>query len=142
MSCTGKNGQLKKALEAMGIEVRWRVCAFKWSDIPLPKEVADVPHGDNCTHAYLEVLVAGEWKKVDATWDKPLRGILPVSDWDGISDTAVAVPCLELYSLEDSAKVIADEVPEVIAADLVVNGKFYEAFNNWLETERLNGVKV
>lgn len=136
LSCTGKHKQLKLVLEEAGFEVRWRVCTFKWSDLDLPTELMSTKHDDDSTHAYLEVLVNGVWKIVDATWDASLSRVLPVSEWDGESDTQIAVKCLSTYSPEESAKIIADESPEVIESDLETNGELYSAFNDWLKRER------
>lgn len=134
--CTGKHKRLKAQLEETGLSVRWRVCTFKWSDIPLPTEVSEIAHADNSTHAYLEVERDGVWKKVDATWDSRLSSILPVTEWDGDSDTALAVPSLETYSPEESAQIISDESSEIIERDLKINKEFYSSFNQWLEQAR------
>ncbi len=135
-SCTGKHKQLKSLLEKEGLQVRWRVCSFKWSDINLPVEVSGKAHEDASTHAYLEVLNEKDWINVDATWDNSLSMILPVSEWDGKSNTSIAVSCLKLFSIKESAAIIADENVEVINKDLALNGEFYAAFNEWLENER------
>jgi hypothetical protein len=135
-SCTGKNRKLKLALEEQGLATRWRVCTFKWSDVGIPHEVASVPHDANCTHAYLEVLIGKDWKKVDATWEPALGNILPVTEWDGVSDTKIAVPSISTFSPEESAQIIADETKDAIEKDLKVNGAFYAAFNSWLERAR------
>ncbi|MBI2048902.1 MAG: hypothetical protein HY434_01875 [Candidatus Liptonbacteria bacterium] len=130
--CSGKHKKLLEVFKNNGYEARWRVCTFKWGDMRLPANVAAVPHDDNSTHAYLEVKIGGEWKKVDATWDKPLACVLPVNDWNGSSDTAIAVPVISTYSPEESASMMDNENRKTIEADLGVNGKFYEAFNQWL----------
>ena len=136
LCCTGKHKQLKKLLEDEGLQARWQVCTFKWSDIKLPLEVSSVPHEDDCTHAYLEVFINSSWKTVDATWDKGLSAIFPINEWDTISETPIAVPVLSIFSPEDSAEIIAKEDKEAVEADLKINGEFYKAFNYWLEETR------
>lgn len=136
--CSGKNKMLKKFLELLSYEVRWRVCTFRWSSIDLPKAVAMVEHADDSTHAYLEFFVDGEWRVVDATWDKELRPAFPIEKWDGASATGVAVKSIEVYSPEKSEEIMSDDSREAIESDLSINGKFYESFNNWLVEIRKN----
>ena len=135
--CAGKHKKFLEILKKDGYDVRWRVCTFKWSTMSLPENLLTVPHDDNSTHVYLEVMVGGEWKKVDATWDKPLENILPVNEWDGLSDTKIAVPVISTYSPEESFSIMEGESKEIVEADLEVNGSFYKALNAWLEEVRL-----
>lgn len=134
--CSGKNKMLKEALEALGYQVRWRVCTFRWSSIELPEEVTAASHDDNSTHAYLEFLVENEWRAVDATWDKGLEPIFSIEEWDGVSATGVAVKPVEVYSPEKSQEIMNDDSKETIELDLAINEKFYKAFNTWLEEVR------
>ena len=136
--CAGKHKKLLEALKNAGHDARWRVCTFKWSSMHLPENLLAVSHDNNSTHAYLEVKIGGEWKKVDATWDKSLASILPVNDWNEISDTTIAVSSITTYSPEESALIMSDETKESVEGDLKINGKFYEAFNQYLEQMRLN----
>ncbi len=138
--CTGKHKKLLEALKENGYEVRWRVCTFKWSDLPIPQDVSVVPHDDNSTHVYLEVMIEGAWKKVDVTWDKGISSALPVNEWDGVSDTPIAVPVISVHSPEESLVIVEAESKEVVEADLRVNGKFYDAFNRWLQGVRATSV--
>lgn len=135
--CTGKHKKLFEILKKEGFDVRWRVCTFKWSDMQLPEKVSINQHDDNSTHAYLEVMIDGDWKKVDATWDKSLSTILPVNEWDSFSDTQIAVSVISIFSPEESLSIINNENKQVVEADLEINGKFYQAFNEWLEETRL-----
>lgn len=135
--CTGKHKKLFEILKKDGHDVRWRVCTFKWSDMSLPENLMAIPHDDNSTHAYLEIMIDGDWKKVDATWDKQLKNILPVNGWDGMSDTKIAVPVISTHSPEESLSIMKNENKEILEADLKINGSFYQAFNNWLEEIRL-----
>lgn len=67
--CSGKHRRLKAQFEQTGIQTKWQVCRFKWSDMNLPEEVASVPHADDSTHVFLKVRIGSEWIDVDATWD-------------------------------------------------------------------------
>jgi hypothetical protein len=134
--CSGKASRLKKVFENNGYQARVRVCKFKWSDLDLPSELTDIPHEDDCTHAYLEVLIDGNWVLLDSTWDKGFKHIFHVNDWDGTSNTKLAVDPLETYSPEESQKIMEDEDDEEIERDLAINGKFYKGYNEWLESIR------
>jgi len=136
--CSGKAERLLYVFTQAGYAARYRVCTFRWSDLDMPSELLQVPHEDDCTHVYLEVeIVPGEWKVVDATWDKGVNAILPVNEWDGTSNTMVAVPVRECFSLEQSlAYMRQSATSEALLVDLAQNGQFYQAFNNWLEEQR------
>lgn len=89
------------------------------------------------SHVYLEVYNKKQekWMIVDATWDKGLAPKLPVSEWDGKGDTAIAVKPIEILK-ERIDKY--DGPSEVQRTELMkVNGQFFEAFNKWLESIRI-----
>ncbi|MDO8667815.1 MAG: hypothetical protein Q7K35_01820 [bacterium] len=135
--CTGKAEKLFKILKRGGYDVIYRLCTFRWSDLNLPKEIQGVSHDDESSHTYIEINVDGEWKIVDATWDKKLDGTFKINKWDGKSDTEIAVKCIKFLSPEESLSYIKHiSTPQAIIADLKINGKFYKAFNEWLETKR------
>jgi len=137
-SCSGKHISLFKKIREAGYNVRYKVCTFLWSDLNLPENLKIIPHENECTHSYLEVKIGNKWKIVDATWDKSLEGLLPVNDWDGKSDTVVAVPVQKCFSPEKSAKIMQKSLEEQsIIDDLKKNGDFYKAFNEWLEKYRV-----
>ncbi|MEX0877562.1 MAG: hypothetical protein WDZ40_01705 [Candidatus Spechtbacterales bacterium] len=136
--CSGKCKLLKDLFEKQGLEVRYRVCTFLWSSINLPKEVSSVPHDDNSTHVWLEVLINDEWIIVDATWDSSLINIFHVNEWDGKSNTQPAVEPIETFSPQKSADIMNSENDEDILNDLKINGKFYKAFNGWLAENRVS----
>lgn len=138
-SCTGKNGALMNFLTKHGYEIRWRVCAFRWSDLPLPAEIHAVPHNDDAAHAYLEIHISNVWRIVDATWDAGLNSILPVAIWDGAGDTDVAVPARETYSPEESTRIMQSD-RSGFDVDLEQNRNFYEALNRWFAAARTDAV--
>ena len=138
--CSGKSSRLFKIFTEVGYDVRYRVCTFLWSDMNLSRELRIIPHEDECTHSYLEVKIENEWKIVDATWDKSLQGLFTINNWDGKSDTIVAVPVRKCFSTEESTKIMQESLTEqTIIDDLKKNGKFYKAFNKWLEGHRKRG---
>lgn len=116
--CTGKHKILMARFAALGISSRWRVCSFRWSDMALPETLLQIPHDEMCTHAYLEVELGEKWVRVDATWDAATRSVLPINDWDGVVDTPVAVPVIEVFSVEKSREIMQNENPEDMEKDL------------------------
>ena len=136
--CSGKHKLLKDILEKQGLEVRYRVCSFLWSSIDLPEKVSSVHHDDNCTHVWLEVFINGEWVIVDATWDSGLKNIFHVNEWDGKTNTQIAVKPIKIFSPQKSEDIMNHENDEDILNDLKINGEFYKAFNDWLEEQRVS----
>jgi len=135
--CNGKTRQLKTLIENEGFEVRYRVCSFRWSSLNIPEHILDLQKDDIASHVYLEVLINRNWIKVDPTWDSGLMGIFQISEWDGKSDTALAVDPIEIYSVEKSAEIMSSCQPEDIAQHRADSDTGFEtALNTWLEKNR------
>lgn len=134
--CSGKVAKLKSILDAHGLTTIYRVCEFRWSDLPLPKEVLEEPHEDVSTHVYLEVLIDENWIHIDPTWDSGLRSILPISEWDGKHSTQIAVRPTKVYSEEESKKIMMGEDPVAFETDMKTSGRFYKALNLYFEKVR------
>ncbi len=133
VSCSGKAKKLKVLLEQEGYPARYRVCEFRWSDVQnIPTDVHALPHADDSTHVYVEVLIDGIWVKVDPTWDRMLATIFPVAVWDGRHDTRIAVKPIVVYGIEESRQIMEDESADAIEKDLAINSEFYRALNDWL----------
>ena len=63
--------------------------------------------------------------------------IFLINDWDGKSDTNLAVPIKKILSPSESVKYIKNvSTKNAVMDDLERNAKFYEAFNSWLEEIR------
>jgi hypothetical protein len=137
-SCIGKHVVLKTLLSSLGFRVRYALRLWLWSSLDIPESLKEIPHIDRAAHVYLEVYnkEQARWITVDATWDKKLAPKLPVSEWDGRSDTIIAVKPIESLKpieLQDEFdKFIGAKWAEVIKA----NGKFFEALNKWVESIR------
>lgn len=136
LSCGGKHCQLKKILTQGGLESRYRVGTFRWSALNLPPALLAIPHQDEGTHVFLEVKISDRWVKVDASWDRGLKNILPVNEWDGHFDCTVAVPIIETFSPAKSEQIMLQWNQETISVEDKNNGQFYRAFNKWLEENR------
>jgi len=134
--CSGKHKKLFKLLIKKGYEVRYRVCVFLWSSLNLPPELEKISHGDDCTHTYLEIKIDGDWKILDATWDNRLKGLFHINEWDGKSNTEIAVKPTKIFTPQKSLEIVNNQNEEVIKKDLQINGKFYKEFNRWLDKNR------
>lgn len=135
--CTGKAKTFFEILNKAGYEVRYRICMFKWSDLNLPKEIQGIPHDDDCSHTYLEIKINGQWKIIDPTWDKGLKNIFHINEWDGKSDTEISLSANKILSPEESSEYLENILkPEAIIRDLKTSGEFYKAFNEWLAINR------
>ncbi len=135
--CNGKTRKLKTMVEDEGLETRYRVCSFRWSDLNIPEDILSLQKDDIATHVYLEVLIDGSWVKVDPTWDSALRNVFQISEWDGKTDTLLAVDPIEVYSVEKSYEIMNSCQPEDIAQNRSdVDVVFETAFNTWLEKKR------
>jgi hypothetical protein len=145
-NCVGKSIVLKTLLSSLGLDVRYALCRFSWNSLDMPESLKQIPHED-VTHVYLEVYNKEQtrWMSVDATWDKGLGSKLPVSEWDGRSDTITAVKpteCLKpIENQEEFDKWL--DLPSMdrwlslpLDSPSKVNGKFYEALNKWVESIR------
>ena len=113
----------------------------------MPESLRQIPHEDSTIHVYLEVYnkEQARWMTVDATWDRGLASRLPVSEWDGRSDTTLAVkPTESLKPIETQEEFDKwSDLPSEekwlslpMNSPLKVNGKFYEELNKWVESIR------
>lgn len=135
-SCSGKHEILFKLLKSLGLKVRYRICEFLWSSLNLPLKLQKTINEDKCTHTYLEINIKGKWKILDATWDIGLKKIFHINEWNGKSNTKIAVKPIKIFSPEKSKKMVGSETEELVRQDLKINREIYKGFNNWLENIR------
>ncbi|QQG39692.1 MAG: hypothetical protein HYS81_04975 [Candidatus Aenigmatarchaeota archaeon] len=139
--CSTKAAMLDKLLQTTGLRSRHIVCYFRWEDFDIPKDIIALPHEDPETHEYLEVWIPEKtaWAKVDATWDSRIRNMkIPIAEWDGLSDTKLAVSPLKTLSPENSTKFIDNETQDRDAYEAYMekNREFFVALNGWLDSMR------
>lgn len=141
-SCATKPFVLDILLRSIGLKVKHVLCTFKWGKLSLPEKLLAIPHDPEETHEYLLVFVPEnkKWVKVDPTWDSKIRHpSIPIAEWDGLNDTSIGVPVEQIWTSEESERLIAEEenMPEDKRAEyLKRNSEFFEAFNRWLESQR------
>jgi len=135
--CVDKHVVLKTLLSSMGFKTRYALCRWMWSSLDTPESLKQIPHEDHAVHVCLEVYnkEQARWMTVDATWDKGLASKLPVSKWDGKSDTSLAIKPLERLNPIESQEEF-DQLKPRIQQAIKVNGKFFEALNKWMESIR------
>lgn len=145
-SCLRKAVVLKPLLSSLGLRARYALCRFSWNSLNIPPSLKAIPH-DDVIHIYLEVLdeERARWLTVDTTWDKGLASKLPVSEWDGKSDTVIAVkPTERLNPIESQEEFdkFWDEseyrkwLGLPMSSPSKTNAKFYQALNQWVESIR------
>jgi hypothetical protein len=135
--CSGKTVELMKAFKGAGVDVRQIICLFKWSSLDLPSDLLAVKHDDATSHTYFEALIDGKWVIIDPTWDPRISSVFHVNEWDGRTDTQVAVPATETLSPEKSLEYLDRyNAPQAVVDDMAANGEFYKAFNEYLEKVR------
>lgn len=133
-ACVGKHFFIKDRLEALGYKVRWAECKFSWADLHVPKDILEIKHAEPGLHAWIEVLIDGEWKTLDATWDRALKSILPINDWSQFGSMKPAVPVLEMIPYEEVV-VFRHPHPD-FDKELSEERLFLQRFNEWLAKVR------
>ena len=80
-------------------------------------------------------------KKRDIPYRMPpnrkLGSVLCVNHWDGESDTEIAVKPIKTFTPKKSTPIVNEYSAEKeVKADLRKNGRFYRAFNEWIDRVR------
>lgn len=139
-ACVAKPEILDRMLQTLGLESRHIICKFRWEDLNPPESVLEYQHEDPETHEYLEVYLPeeDEWVKVDPNWDSRIEHPqIPIAEWDGKTDTELAVEPVETFSPEESREFIEQDSTEEARKDYFEkNQDFFRAMNSWLESLR------
>lgn len=132
--CETKNRKLAKELEELAYKTRERIGLIRWSELEIPQEIKDLPHDDESSHLFLEVIPPGntDWVAIDCTWNPELkRADFPIAEWDGKNSTKVAFDCYKMIPVEKNEEYLSgidyDE-------DIKVNYKIYDAFNKYCDS--------
>lgn len=137
--CVTKPEILDRLLRTIGLKSRHIICEFRWKDLGLPKEILKLPHEDPETHEYLELWIPERkrWVKVDPNWDSRIQYLkIPISEWDGLNDTKLAVTPIETLSPEESTAFITQDTGREMEKYMERNREFFIALNKWLESIR------
>jgi hypothetical protein len=79
-----------------------------------------------------------KWVNCDPTWDLALeKAGFPIANWDGVSDTEIAVVPVKIFTSEQS-RVYKEKWsdPQKIMDHLEYHYQFYKAINKWMMTLR------
>lgn len=137
--CSTKAYFLEKKLRILGLECRHALCWFKWEKLGLSAAVLSISHEALPCHQFLEVLIpeSNEWVIVDPTWDKELKGALPINNWDGLTGTDCAVPIERLCTQDETARIFKEcEDPRLVSEYFESQGPFLRAVNEYLVNVR------
>ena len=141
-NCATKTLMLGHMLNGLGLKTRPILCTFAWAETPLPAAILALPRNPGETHLFLQIFEPhGKcWINIDPSWDAKLRSAdFPIADWDGVSDTALAVTPHVIYSPHDTVRLLAGyNDPEAHATHKAKNLTFYRALNQWLQGQREN----
>ena len=92
-SCYAKTKILGDLLIRTGLNCQVFYCQFLWKNLRIPKKLLDLTKKPYSRHYFLKVYIPErkKWVYVDPTWDKGLRTKFKISEWDGLSNTILAV---------------------------------------------------
>jgi hypothetical protein len=143
-SCTPKHFLLGTFFERLGLEIRYATFPFSWDDpdIKYPDEIRELAAAlPTEYHLALKVLIDGNWRLVDATWDPPLRSAgFPMNEsWDGLSDTILAVKPIEEIENRDARdreSTVKERKASWTDEDHAREALFVKKLNRWLESLR------
>lgn len=127
--CDGKCVRLHGKLVSFGLEVRFRVCGFLWSEQKIPEESRLLLQEDQDFHVYLEVNTGSGWLAVDPTFDSMLFEALSANGWP--KGCIAFLPNI-IFSPEESEKIMAESSQH----DWETNRNFYIALNSWFDQLR------
>ena len=148
-SCSPKHFLLGMMYDRIGLSVRYCTYSFWWCDqeADYSEKVLSLAKKIPVTyHLVCEVLIGERWVLVDATWDPALEvaGFPINKEWDGISDTTLAVIPEEKYgcmNLEERQKDYNKKVSAYTSGDKLNLARFSKKLNKWLEEVRQKEAK-
>jgi len=136
-SCGAKAKLLGELLETIGLKCRLVFCYFKWKNTPLPKKLIQKTPHEQASHLFLKVYSPErkKWVIVDPTWDSKLASYFKISRWNGLSDTAIAVPTKRIYYLKNKkGKFLSCQKFKVRNFD--PTDSFTKSLNSWFKKAR------
>lgn len=127
-SCFEKNVYLGNRLEDIGYDVKYMKAEFEWDKLPISDSTLSLLDDKDSEHLFLEVKMEDRWISIDSTFDSELEkaGFRVETDWDGKSDTIIAVPPDEISEWRD--------IPKIIEVDDKL--EFFTQLNRELEKKR------
>lgn len=145
-SCVPKHYLMHLMFTRLGLPVKYVTYLFNWNDpaIKFPPDLKKIVTAMPITpHLAVKADIDERWVSVDATYDLSLRiaGFTVNEEWDGVSDTKIAViPVEEIVheSLEDRLSFAERIVGEYTEKEKAAYAEFALRLNKWLEGVRKN----
>ncbi|MFC1810651.1 hypothetical protein ACFLZH_04075 [Patescibacteria group bacterium] len=142
-TCSGKHELLKKLFIEIGVEVKDFIVMHTFNDLNVnyPENIKEILKRTEISdpHNFIKILVDEKWLTVDATWDKPLKGLgFPINEnWDGESNMDLCVAEGEkIFEVDDpisSKKEEINKFPENVKKDRRI---FLQELTKWLDSCR------
>ncbi len=123
--CLEKNGFLGREYKKLGIQVKYLLINFDWRSLPIPRVIIDKKEDHLGQHLAIKIQIDGKWVIVDSTWDPGLEkaGFPVTKNWDGKSDTELAVKPLQIVELKEQPSKMT----------VTTNAEFFAALNEYLK---------
>jgi hypothetical protein len=140
-SCESKTKILGELLAKTGLECRVAQCFFRWENMPLPKKLFKKLISQTDKHTFLRVFIPERkiWVSVDPTWDQQLKNIFPISHWDGLTNTILAVTTKKFWEIKNQSGKFTNPF-ELSFGSFDKHNKFISGFNIWLEKIRSKNI--
>lgn len=146
-SCSGKHVLLNGLFRTLGIDSKILTCLHHFNEAlpqgnPYPKKLQKIVSRYKVLdfHHYIKMRVGQKWVNVDATWDIHLKNYgFPVNvDWDGKSNTTVAVRAIKFFPQNDDIASLKKRLINGLSPeDREVRAEFLEIFTQWLKEIRV-----
>jgi len=138
-SCHGKSILLNNLLKSYNYNSRIMLCTFKWSELRIDDSCKKFIVKDLQYHYFVELNLDGRWIKLDTTLDSGLKRKIPVNDWDGFSDTRIAVVPIKFLSEDESRKILKSSLSmKYFREKMKSNGRLYKRLNEVYQEIREN----
>ena len=144
--CRHKSAAIRRLMRLLGYRAELVQLPFDWADLPIPRDVLSPLTETRGIHDAVEVVIDGERRLVDPTWDPPLGTVgFPVLEvWDGVSSTPFITPRAttivragdipEGRSIYDQFKIAWPKREKTLA--------YNRAFNDWSDQVRARAVAI
>jgi hypothetical protein len=145
-SCSGKHILLSNLLRKLGMKTKIATCLHHFEKaLPFnetyPKRLKDIINNYNVIdfHHFVRLYVDGSWVALDASWDAPLQYFgFPVNlNWDGRSDTIIAVKPIKFYDDTDDIIMFKQKLLGTLKPqESDVRSEFLKLLTDWLRSIR------
>lgn len=131
-NCYYKGLELIQKLGELGYAVRGRIGETQWHAMVPVTILEMMPQDVPVTHFFVEILLDGEWRVLDASFQPALAKFgFPVGGWE---TGQLCFPIHKLYSQEEVLLYFEKWADEDLLADYFARGRpAFEALNLWFD---------